>query len=179
MPSETINIFCDLDETLIHTLGMKTIAGDMEEQGDLEFCDKPVTVSLSKKEHYVAVLRPGANYLLFQLREIGHVYMLTRAHRDYAIAMNKAFNLGFTEDRIFDSEYVKNWRYKTPKVKIAAGKSVLIDDLRASDNFEKIAFVKRFGTPKYIEVPSFWGYKDEGFTHQYIKDVIEDITNNA
>jgi len=179
MSREIINTFIDLDETLVHTLGFKTIAGDMEEQGDLEFCDKPVTVSLSKKEHYVTVLRPGANFLLFRLREIGHVYMLTRAHKEYAQAMNKAFNLGFDEDKIFDKEYVKDWKYKTPKIKIATGKNVLIDDLRISDNFEKIAFIKKFGTVKYIEVPSFWGYKDEGFTHQYIKDIIEDITKDA
>ena len=132
MSREIINTFIDLDETLVHTLGFKTIAGDMEEQGDLEFCDKPVTVSLSKKEHYVTVLRPGANFLLFRLREIGHVYMLTRAHKEYAQAMNKAFNFGFDEDKIFDREYVKDWKYKTPKIKIPTGKCVLIDDLRAS-----------------------------------------------
>ena len=62
MPSETINLFVDLDETLIHTLGMKTIAGDLGDESNL--CDVPVTVALSKKEQYVTVLRPGANYLL-------------------------------------------------------------------------------------------------------------------
>ena len=105
--------------------------------------------------------------------------MLTRAHKEYAQAMNKAFNLGFDEDKIFDKEYVKDWKYKTPKIKITTGKNVLIDDLRISDNFEKIAFIKKFGTVKYINVPGFWGYKDEGFTHQYIKDIIEDITKDA
>jgi len=177
MPTETINFFCDLDETLVHTLGMKTVAGDVEKVDDL--CDKPLTITLSKNEHYVTVLRPGANYLLFQLREIGNVYMLTRAHNDYAIAMNKAFNLGFPEDRIFDKEYVKNWKYKSPKVKIATGKGVLIDDLLARDNFEKIAFVKRFGTVKYINIPAFWGNKEEGLTHQSIKNIIEDIYDES
>jgi len=172
-----INLFIDLDETLVHTLGFKTIAGDVEKVNDL--CDKPVTITLDKNEHYVTVLRPGANYLLFLLREVGHVYMLTRAHREYAIAMNKAFNLGFDEDKIFDKQYVKDWKYKTPKVEITKGKCVLIDDLLARDNFEKIAFIKRFGTAKYINIPSFWGNKGEGFTHKDIKDIIDDITNNA
>ena len=176
MPTETINIFVDLDETLIHTLGMKTIAGDVEKVNDL--CDKPVTITLGKKEHYVTVLRPGANFLLFRLREIGHVYMLTRAHKDYAQAMNKAFNFGFTEDKIFDREYVKNWKYKTPDIKITTGKNVLIDDLMVRDNFEKIAFIKRFGTVKYINVPAFLGNKEEGFTRSYIKDVLEDIISS-
>jgi len=176
MESNITSVFVDLDETLIHTLGFKTIAGDVEKVNDL--CDKPVTITLGKKEHYVTVLRPGANFLLFRLREIGHVYMLTRAHKDYAQAMNKAFNFGFTEDKIFDREYVKNWKYKTPDIKITTGKNVLIDDLMVRDNFEKIAFIKRFGTVKYINVPAFLGNKEEGFTRSYIKDVLEDIISS-
>jgi len=104
--------------------------------------------------------------------------MLTRAHKDYAQAMNKAFNFGFTEDKIFDREYVKNWKYKTPDIKITTGKNVLIDDLMVRDNFEKIAFIKRFGTVKYINVPAFLGNKEEGFTRSYIKDVLEDIISS-
>jgi len=176
MESNITSVFVDLDETLIHTLGFKTIAGDVEKVNDL--CDKPVTITLGKKEHYVTVLRPGANFLLFRLREIGHVYMLTRAHKDYAQAMNKAFNFGFTEDKIFDREYVKNWKYKTPDIKITTGKNVLIDDLMVRDNFGKIAFIKRFGTVKYINVPAFLGNKEEGFTRSYIKDVLEDIISS-
>jgi len=176
MESNITSVFVDLDETLIHTLGFKTIAGDVEKVNDL--CDKPVTITLGKKEHYVTVLRPGANFLLFRLREIGHVYMLTRAHKDYAQAMNKAFNFGFTEDKIFDREYVKNWKYKTPDIKITTGKNVLIDDLMVRDNFEKIAFIKRFGTVKYINVPAFLGNKEEGFTRSYIEDVLEDIISS-
>jgi len=176
MESNITSVFVDLDETLIHTLGFKTIAGDVEKVNDL--CDKPVTITLGKKEHYVTVLRPGANFLLFRLREIGHVYMLTRAYKDYAQAMNKAFNFGFTEDKIFDREYVKNWKYKTPDIKITTGKNVLIDDLMVRDNFEKIAFIKRFGTVKYINVPAFLGNKEEGFTRSYIEDVLEDIISS-
>ena len=176
MSREIINTFIDLDETLVHTLGMKTIAGDVEKVDDL--CDKPATISLGKNEHYVTVLRPGANYLLFLLREVSHVYMLTRAHKDYAQAMNSAFNFGFTEDRIFDKAYVKDWKYKTPDVKITTGRNVLIDDLTPRDNFEKIAFIKKYGTVKYINVPAFWGNKDGGFTQSYIKDMIDDIVSS-
>jgi hypothetical protein len=175
MPFETINIFVDLDETLIHTLGFKTVAGDIEQVEEL--CDKPVTVSLNKNEHYTIVLRPGANYLLYRLREIGKVYMLTRAAKDYAQAVNKAFNFGFDEDKIFDRQYVVNWKHKTPKIEIPNGKCVLIDDLLARDNFEKIAFIKRFGTAKYINVPAFWGERGNEFTSSYIQEIIQDITN--
>jgi hypothetical protein len=188
MPSETINIFVDLDETLIHTLGMVpfTKNGGYIELHEIEFkkpepnekyADTPVSIVLDK-EVYDVVLRPGANYLLFRLREIGHVYMLTRATKDYARVMNKAFNFGFDEDKIFDREYVKDWKYKTPKVKITTGKSVLIDDLRSSDNLEKIFFTKRFGVIKYIEVPAFWGYEDESLTHNYIQELVENIVSS-
>jgi NLI interacting factor-like phosphatase len=178
MSTKTINAFVDLDETLIHTLGFKTVVGDMEEQGNLEFCDKPVTISLSKKEHYTTILRPGANYLLFRLRELAHVYMLTRATEDYAQAMNKAFNFGFTEDRIFDRKFIEKPKYNIPK-SIAHGRNFLIDDLDTRDNFEKITFIKKFGKSGYIQIPAFWGFREESLTHQSIEDIIETIIKNA
>jgi len=171
MPTETISIFVDLDETLVHSLGMKTIAGDLGDESNL--CDKPVTIALSKKEQYVTVLRPGANYLLFRLREVGKVYMLTRATKDYAIAMNKAFNFGFDEDRIFDRNFQK---YKIPK-NISQGKNFFIDDLDVRDNYEKVAFIKRYGTVRYINVRAFYGEKGNEFTSSYIQEIIEEITN--
>jgi NLI interacting factor-like phosphatase len=171
MPTETISIFVDLDETLVHSLGMKTIAGDLGDESNL--CDKPVTIVLSKKEQYVTVLRPGANYLLFRLREVGKVYMLTRATKDYAIAMNKAFNFGFDEDRIFDRNFQK---YKIPK-NISQGRNFLIDDLDVRDNYEKVAFIKRYGTVRYINVRAFYGEKGNEFTSSYIQEIIEEITN--
>ena len=176
MPSETINIFVDLDETLIHTLGMKTIAGDLGDESNL--CDTPVTVALSKKEQYVTVLRPGANYLLFALRDFGKLYMLTRAHKDYAIAMNKAFNFGFNEDKIFDRKFIEKPKYNTP-TGVAHGRNFLIDDLDVKDNFEKITFIKRFGKSGYIQIPAFYGNKEEGITHSLISDIIDDIKSNA
>ena len=187
MHKEPINIFIDLDETLIHTLGMVPYTAPKgkdstvelkfkEPEPNTDYADTPVKIKLDK-EVYHTILRPGANFLLFQLREIGHVYMLTRAAKSYAQAMNQAFNFGFIEDKIFDREYVKDWKYKAPKVEIATGKNVLIDDLEDRDNFEKIAFIKKFGTSKYIKVDGFYGRKDEGFTHSTIKDIIEDIVD--
>ena len=178
-------IFIDLDETLIHTLGMVPYTAPKgkdstvelkfkEPEPNTDYADTPVKIKLDK-EVYHTILRPGANFLLFQLREIGHVYMLTRAAKSYAQAMNQAFNFGFIEDKIFDREYVKDWKYKAPKVEIATGKNVLIDDLEDRDNFEKIAFIKKFGTSKYIKVNAFYGQKDEGYTHTDINNIIETI----
>ena len=169
-----INLFIDLDETLVHTLGFKTIAGDLGDESNL--CDTPVTISLSKKEQYVTILRPGANYLLFALRDFGKLYMLTRAHKDYAIAMNKAFNFGFNEDRIFDRKFIEKPKYNTPK-NISQGKNFLIDDLDVRDNYEKVAFIKRYGTVRYINVRAFYGEKGNEFTSSYIQEIIEKITN--
>ena len=176
MPSETINTFVDLDETLIHTLGMKTIAGDLGDESNL--CDKPVTIALSKKEQYVTVLRPGANYLLFALRDFGKLYMLTRATKDYAIAMNKAFNFGFNEDRIFDRKFIEKPKYNIP-TGVGHGRNFLIDDLDVKDNFEKITFIKRFGRSGYVQVPAFYGNKEEGFTHALIDSIIDEIKSHA
>ena len=174
MESNTTSVFVDLDETLVHTLGMKTIAGDFGDESNL--CDKPVTIALSKKEQYVTVLRPGANYLLFRLREVGKVYMLTRATKDYAIAMNKAFNFGFDEDRIFDRNFINKQKHNTPK-NISQGRNFLIDDLDVRDNYEKVAFIKRYGTVRYINVQAFYGEKGNEFTSSYIQEIIEKITN--
>ena len=183
MHKEPINIFIDLDETLIHTLGMVPYTAPKgkdstvelkfkEPEPNTDYADTPVKIKLDK-EVYHTILRPGANFLLFQLREIGHVYMLTRAAKSYAQAMNQAFNFGFIEDKIFDREYVKNWNCMTPNIE--HGDNFLIDDLNLDDNFEKIAFIKKFGTSKYIKVNAFYGRKDEGYTHTDINNIIETI----
>ena len=183
MHKEPINIFIDLDETLIHTLGMVPYTAPKgkdstvelkfkEPEPNTDYADTPVKIKLDK-EVYHTILRPGANFLLFQLREIGHVYMLTRAAKSYAQAMNQAFNFGFIEDKIFDREYVKNWNCMTPNIE--HGDNFLIDDLNLDDNFEKIAFIKKFGSSKYIKVNGFYGWKEEGFTHSGIDDIINTI----
>jgi hypothetical protein len=187
MHKEPINIFIDLDETLIHTLGMVPYTAPKgkdstvelkfkEPEPNTDYADTPVKIKLDKEVyHYHTILRPGANFLLFQLREIGHVYMLTRAAKSYAQAMNQAFNFGFIEDKIFDREYVKYWKYKAPKVRIATGKNFLIDDLNVQDNFEKIAFIKKYGTVEYIKVKEFDGYKGNGLTQSDLTDIINTI----
>ena len=163
-----INIFVDLDETLIHTSGMDTITG----QRGNEAPSSNIKIELDGVRYY-PTLRPGANYLLFQLRSIGRVFMLTRAVKDYARAMNKEFGFGFTDDKIFDRKYVKNWKYKKPDIP-KAERNFLIDDLPIIDNYEKIAFIKTHSGPvQYIKVPAFWGFNNESLTHEYIKELIE------
>ena len=179
-------IFVDLDETLIHSLGMVPFTksrrdNDLgiellskEPKVDDKFADTPIKVVVGKEMYHThTILRPGANYLLLRIREIGHVYMLTRADKYYAQAMNKVFGFAFNEDRIFDREYVNKWKYKNPK--LPKGNTFLIDDLDDFDNFEKISFINKFGPSKYIKVSGFYGWKEEGFTHSDIDNIINTI----
>jgi NLI interacting factor-like phosphatase len=187
MPTKKL-IFVDLDETLIHSLGMVPFTKSRrdsdpgieslskEPKADDKFADTPIKVVVGKDMyHTYTILRPGANYLLFRLREIGHVYMLTRADKYYAQAMNKVFGFAFDEDRIFDREYVNKWKYKNPE--LPKGNTFLIDDLNDFDNFEKISFINKFGPSKYIKVDPFFGKSGNEFTSSYIQEIIQNITN--
>ena len=179
-------IFVDLDETLIHSLGMVPFTksrrdndpgvklSSKEPKADDKFADTPIKVVVGKDiYHTYTILRPGANYLLFRLREIGHVYMLTRADKYYAQAMNKVFGFAFNEDKIFDREYVNKWKYKNPE--LPKGNTFLIDDLNDFDNFEKISFINKFGPSKYIKVDPFYGKREESLTHAIIDNIINTI----
>jgi len=53
------------------------------------------------KSYALACSRPAIRPFLAALRRIGDVRMITHADRNYALAMNRAFALGFTRDRIF------------------------------------------------------------------------------
>lgn len=164
---QNISIFIDLDETLIHT-NLYT-----DEPNEIPQTTVNISSSEHKKENYEVSLRPGANELLFALRSIGNVFMLTRATHDYAVAMNKAFNLAFTENRIYSRRDVENYRYK--ELHIPKGKNFLIDDLRDRDNYEKIALLQQLGPVRYINILPFYGYKDEALTPGMIADIANTI----
>jgi hypothetical protein len=157
------NIFVDLDETLIHT---NLTNGDMPN----EIPEEQVTLG---KETYQVSLRPGARELLFKLRELGHVFMLTRATHDYAIAMDKHFNLAFSEDRIYSRKDVQLFRYK--ELHLPKGKCYLIDDLSQINNYEKVALINQLGPTYYIRVNPFYGFKEEALTNTDINNIIGSI----
>lgn len=158
-------IFIDLDETLIHT----SLEPDTK--------SKEVVVNIMppphKPENYNVMVRPGANKLLFALREIGNVYMLTRAVRSYAHAMNKTFKFGFTTDRIFARQDLRSSKYK-PRTYHQA-KFFLIDDLDIRSNFEKIHFISPQGPVRYIRIEAFYGGDNEGITDEMIADIVKTI----
>ncbi len=168
--TEVKNIFVDLDETLIHT--------NLDKENPNEVPEVPVNIDPRprKQDLYPASLRPGANELLFQLRSIGNVFMLTRAIHPYALAMNKQFNLAFPENRIYSRRDVENYRYK--ELRIPSGKNYLIDDLLESANYEKITLISQLGSVKYIRVLPFYGNKNEALTTSMIGDIVSTIRND-
>lgn len=165
--NDAINIFVDLDETLIHT----NLSTDIE--NEVPQVKVNISTRPRKQEIYPVSLRPGANDLLFALRGLGNVFMLTRATHDYAVAMNKAFNLAFTVNRIYSRRDVENYRYK--ELHIPKGKNFLIDDLPDRDNYEKIALLQQLGPVRYINILPFYGYKDEALTPGMIADIANTI----
>ena len=164
------NIFVDIDETLIH-------AGMGEDHN-------PEVPTVDVMTHdpdavYKVSLRPGAIKLLFDLRTIGHVYALTRAAHDYALAMNKTFGFGFLEERIYSRLQVKDWRKTKIDLEVPQGQNYLIDDLDYEDNYEKIALLRKLGPVQYIKVKPFWGDIEDGYTHEEIDTIIEQIANTT
>lgn len=155
-----VNIFVDLDETLIHT--------DFTNE-DLPNEIPSVNVKLGYGL-YKVFKRPGANELLFALRGVGNVFMLTRATRDYAIAMNELFNFAFPSNRIYSRKVVENYRYED--LDLPGGTNFLIDDLPQIDNYEKVVLIAQLGPVHYIHIKPFYGYKDEALTKSDVESIV-------
>jgi len=170
MSNNRKSIFVDIDETLIHA-GM----------GEDHKPEVPAVDVMTRDpdELYKVSLRPGAIKLLFDLRTIGHVYALTRATQDYAFAMNKTLGLGFPEERIYSRLHVREWRKTKIDLEVPPGQNYLIDDLDYQDNYEKIALLRKLGPVQYIKVVPFWGNADEGYTHEDIDKIVEQIANTT
>jgi len=164
------SIFVDIDETLIHA-GMGEDHKPEVPTVDVETYDP--------YEIYKVSLRPGAIKLLFELRTIGHVYALTRATQNYAFAMNKTFGLGFPEERIYSRLHVREWRKTKIDLEVPRGQNYLIDDLNFQDNYEKIALLRKLGPVQYIKVVPFWGNAEDGYSHEDIDKIVEQIANTT
>ena len=156
------NIFVDLDETLIFT--------------DLNgvFKDDPKLVIVDVDKNFYSVkIRPGALELLAKLREMGEVYLLTKATSNYALAMSNKFGFDFDKKRIFDRNYIQDWRYK--KLDIPNGKNYLIDDLPYAYNFKKISLLKQLGDVKYIKVNPYNGSAVDDMSSEDVEDILKKI----
>jgi hypothetical protein len=133
-------IFVDLDETLIHTVGFHS-GTDMLNYNK---------VSLSKHESYNTRLRGCSLAFLEAARKKAKVFMLTVATKDYALAMNEAFSLGFKAEDIYSREDIR--RKPIKPLKIESGEVWLFDNLPSSYNDEKCAFLAHLGKLNYVKV---------------------------
>lgn len=158
-------IFVDLDETLIHTF---LTAWD-------EFPSKDaVNVNIGPSEAYDTVLRQGAIHFLHLLRSKGQVYMLTAATNDYANAMNRTFDLGFSSNQIFSREDIQSGNLDPTF--FGRGTVYLFDNLPRHENHSKIKFLRPLGEVKYIQVAEFYNNEvSRHYTHDHIDELIARI----
>jgi|APCry1669188879_1035177.scaffolds.fasta_scaffold04633_4 hypothetical protein len=160
--SDTKSIFVGLNETLIYT--------DLE--GKLKD-DPGVSKIVINGNVYSVKLRPGASKLLKGLRKKGEVYLLTKTASDYALAMSNKFGFDFDKERIFDRDYIQDWKNK--KLDIPIGENYLIDDLPYAYNFKKISFLKQLGVVKYIKVNPYNGSANDDMSSEDVKDILKEI----
>ena len=104
---------------------------------------------------------------------MGEVYLLTKATADYALAMSNKFGFDFDKKRIFDRNYIQDWRYK--KLDIPNGKNYLIDDLPYAYNFKKISLLKQLGVVKYIKVNPYNGSAVDDMSSEDVEDILKKI----
>lgn len=169
-----MNIYVDLDDTLIHS-----VYGVGRNPG------KRTVVRLSEDDIYHSLLRPEAGRLLSSLRRVGQVKMLTTAIDEYARAHNKLFSLGFRDDEIIAREsYITKIQiaYGTDWVPSATGtdpEAVLIDNLPPSTESSrtKRAFLG-IRDDGYFQIREFNGKDPEGFSEE-IDKIVAKITARA
>ncbi len=173
--------FVDLDETLIHS---------QRYQKDHVVGKKMKFFFLSGYQTFDAILHPQAHELLSYLRSLTpHVFMLTIAVKNYALAANKIHKLGFKPSQIFSREKIYNKDFKGLQPKMdAADKYVLIDNLPFIDNRAKLEFLyfasgmsENFMKKRhYLMVNNFYGYEPKdpvAWELRFVKQGVEDILN--
>ncbi len=157
-----MNIYIDLDDTLIHS-----VYGVGRNPG------KRAVVDLGEDEVYHSFLRPEALRLLSDLRGIGSVRMLTTSIEAYAKAHNDVFSLGFQ-----DSEIIAREHY-IEKIKLAYGEdwvpvrrgtdpsAVLIDNLtpNTESSLTKCAFLG-IGAEQFLQIREFNGKDPDCFPEE-------------
>lgn len=161
------HIFVDLDETLIHSheeYSAKSVKPLLKE------------IMLSDNCVYNTQLRPNALTFLNELRKLSsNVFMLTIATKEYAVAMNRIFGLGFFSTMIYSREHIQAFDVPT----VSRGNVFLFDNLKKGENRNKIIFLRTLGELQYIQVPAYYGgIKDfNGYTPELIEELTKPIKN--
>ena len=169
-----MNIYIDLDDTLIHS-----VYGVGRNPG------KRTVIQVDEEEVYHSLLRPVAKELLASLRNLGPVSMLTTARRDYALAHNSAFALGFSEDEIFARDdyickiklaYGEEW---VPVEKGVDKNAILIDNLSpATESSRTKSGFLGIGEDRYIQIREFDGKDPKEFSSE-VEEVLARVVKLA
>jgi hypothetical protein len=163
-----MNIYIDLDETLIHAKLANN--GNPGTRTPI----KLVSSDGSPQEVYYSLLRPGAKKLLKTCRNLfKEVKILTTATRDYALLHNEVFSLGFEPHKIiaredYLSQVVLAYGSTTEPVKYNVDpNSILIDNLprlsHPSMLKQQYLGVK---APNYIEIREYTGKDPKCFDNE-------------
>jgi len=129
-------IFVDLDGTLIWTWEPLITNAFMSQLFGLPISTPPKSNAGFRRlmkvpvgdagKYTLTCCRPNIRRFLKSLRLLGDVCMLTHASRDYALAMNRAFELGFTDENIFT--YRSDRQILIDKFRARRRLTVLLDD---------------------------------------------------
>jgi uncharacterized protein (DUF2384 family) len=176
-------IFVDLDGTLVWTwtplittafmsavFGLPLSTPPKPEDGYRKLVKVPI-----RDQYSLTCRRPKIGLFLRDLRAVAEVRLLTHANRDYALAMNQAFRLGFAEGQIF-SKVRGHQGLDLPK-----GNYVLIDDEAVASYYsggwtrhrEKCrALNLEVNSSRVVAVTPFAGRQDDPFVRPAVPRAI-------
>ena len=165
-------IYVDIDETLLHSnpIGITEAHEENAYQKVVVVGTKPNGVV----DAYLTILRPSAHKMIEDCKKLGEVNLFTSSTREYALAQNKAWGLGFDEDTILAREdYLMEIPMNYGRETIVLNEktdptSFLIEDLSplSTNGKRKIAYL---GIPltNYIRIPEFKGIEDPNFLKEW------------
>jgi len=174
---DKLAIFLDLDNTLIHA----TYGGNPNKNRTK--LDLGVNC-WGKKEVYWSMRRPMALEFIAICRQLAPTYILTNAARDYALAHNKEFQLGFDESMVFareDFSRETNGTFHSMILPLAENqypKAILVDDKTFKESKEwdvKLRFLG-INESRYVQSRCYRGGKQpENFDKEIkaIEKIIE------
>lgn len=166
-----MTIYLDLDDTVIHSI-----------YGVGRNPSKRTTISLSNEDVYHTLLRPLAPNILAGLRNIGSVKILTTAVKEYALAQNRVFSLGFYDTDIISREdyitsindmFGEKW---VPLHSRTDPNSILIDNLPPTSESSRLK-IQFLGIQQssYFQIREFFGKEPDCF-QQEVKDLLAKVS---
>jgi len=175
--SDTIRMFWDIDETLISSTPARmkkyrepTFTFEVEDQG------------------FNTCVRPCAKELIDFSRELfgfENVFILTTATSSYANEVNKLAGWEFNPSNIIAREDMEKYTFRSAMLyashtdyaahPLAGPKNIIVDNLRAQDNEQKIFIMGINPFTNYLNVDHYYGEnKGEESFIKLVKEFLED-----